>query len=154
MEGFMKMYLKQTVLLLSVLVGSLTSFAADTGEKPIGLLTYLHLKPGTEEGFKAEVAKIVRVSRAEPGNIAWYVQQSVEDPTQVVFYTRWANEAALDWHLKSQPIVDYIRKTAPMLAEPVRLVRFDPLDLSAGSEDGGGYDNGGANGDDVCTLCP
>ena len=94
----------------------------------IAVLTYLHLKPGTEGAFRKEVAKIIAPSRSEPGNIAWFVQESETDPTQVVFYTRWKDQAALTWHLKSPPLVEYIQRTAELLAEPVKLVRFQPLD--------------------------
>lgn len=96
----------------------------------IAILTYLHLKPGTEDQFMAELVKIVKPSKAEPGNIAWYVQQAEQDPTQIVFYTRWINQEALDKHLQSPPVAEYIRKTAAFLAEPARLVRFHPLDSS------------------------
>ena len=95
----------------------------------IALLTYLKLKPGTEDQFMNEFKKIVQPSLSEPGNIAWFVQQSDEDPTNIVFYTRWINEDALHFHLKSQPLADYIAKTSTLL-EPgyPQLVRFHPID--------------------------
>lgn len=124
-------YIKRIALITSlVIAGTNTfSFARNIDAKQIGLLTYLHLKPGTEFAFKNELAKIIIPSRSEPGNIAWYVQQSQQDSTQIVFYTRWANQAALDFHLQSPPIVKYIHNTERLLAEPVRLIRFTPLDL-------------------------
>ena len=93
------------------------------------VLTYITVKPGFEEKFRKEVATIVEPSRAEAGNLAWFVQESKDDPRQFVFFTRWVNEAALDSHLKSAPLADYLKRTAPFLAEPARLVRFKPVDL-------------------------
>ena len=102
-----------------------------SSENQIGLLTYLKLKPGTEDSFKKEFAKIIAPSRSEPGNIAWYVQQSQDDPTEIVFYTRWVNQQALDSHLKSPPLAEYIANTAGMLASGYpKLVRYRPIDTA------------------------
>lgn len=127
------------------LLGGLTTYASQ-GQNELAVLTYLKLKPGSEAKFMTALNKIVKPSIAEPGNIAWYVQQSVSDPTNIVFYTRWRNEEALQTHLKSQPLVDYISETAPLL-EPgyPRLVRFHPIDQIR-------YENSG--GPDNCDLCP
>ena len=97
----------------------------------IALLTYLKLKPGSEEQFLNRFEKIIQPSLSEPGNIAWFVQQADEDPTNIVFYTRWINEDALHQHLKSAPLADYISKTAALL-EPgyPQLIRFHPIDLA------------------------
>ena len=116
--------------ILFVLLLSSSALAAPPPQGEVALLTYLKLKPGTEPAFMTELKKIVDPSRAEPGNIAWFVQQANDDPTNVVFYTRWRNEEALRIHLASPPLVDYIAKTAPFL-EPgyPQLVRFHPLDL-------------------------
>ncbi len=100
----------------------------------LGLLSFIKVKPGAEKQFIEEVAKIVEPSRSEPGNVAWYVQQSKEDPTEFVFYTRWADKKALTDHLTSAPLIDYLARTKPLLEEekgdkkPVRLVEFAPID--------------------------
>lgn len=96
----------------------------------LAYLTHLKLKPGTQEKFLQEVKKIVEFSRSEPGNIAWYVQQSVEDPTEIVFYTRWVNQAAIEWHLSAPPLKNYIERSAELLAQPAKLVKYRPLDLA------------------------
>lgn len=140
----MRKHITQVTLLIAIAIAHASAFARDIGEEQIGLLTYLHLKPGTEAAFKKELAKIVAPSRAESGNIAWYVQQAEEDPSRIVFYTRWVDQASLDWHLQSPIIVEYIQKTAGFLAEPVQLVRFKPLDVMPKPADD----------DDNCSLCP
>jgi len=117
-------FLISTCLLLAEFAAS-----ADTGDSEVAVLTYLKLRPGTEVKFMASLNKIVKPSLAEPGNIAWYVQKSVTDPTNIVFYTRWRSEDALQSHLKSKPVADYIAETAALLAPGYpQLLRFHPID--------------------------
>jgi quinol monooxygenase YgiN len=125
-EVIMKIF--RFLLISMTLLGGITAYAGP-GHDEIALLTYLRLKPGTEAKFMTAFNKIVKPTLAEPGNIAWYVQQSVGDPASIVFYTRWKNEEALQTHLKSRPLVDYISETAHYL-EPgyPQFVRFHPID--------------------------
>lgn len=95
----------------------------------VAYITRLKLRPGTQTKFLAEVHKIVEFSRSEPGNIGWFVQQSQEDPTEVIFYTRWVNQAAIDWHLNAPPLKRYIQKSAELLSEPAKLTKYRPLDI-------------------------
>jgi len=99
-------------------------------EPTFAMLTLLKVKPNEVENFKKEVTKIVKASHSETDNIAWYVQQSQNDATDFVFYTRWKNATALDTHLNSPPLKKYLEKTAPML-EPghLQLVRYWPVDI-------------------------
>src|SRR4051794_27873825 len=101
----------------AVVVLLLTGFgaAADSGDTEVAVLTYLKLRSGTEARFKDALNKIVKPSLAEPGNLAWYVQESAADPTDIVFYTRWKSEDALQAHLRSKPVANYIAETASML---------------------------------------
>ncbi len=104
--------------------------ASKESRENLAYLTHLKLKPGTQDAFLKEVKKIVAFSRSEPGNIAWFVQQSIDDPTEVVFYTRWVNQAAIEWHLSAPPLAKYIQNTSVLLAEPAKLTKYRPLDLN------------------------
>ena len=97
-------------------------------QNSLALLSYLKIKSGYEDRFRKEISTIIEASRSEPGNIAWFVQESKEDPDQFVFYTRWVDEEALTQHLQSPPLASYLKRTAPFLAEPAKLVRFTPVD--------------------------
>ncbi len=123
--------MKHVLLLASFLAFAHTASAQVPLDprQPFSVLTVLRLKPGTHQKFYQEVRKIVAFSRAEPGNLAWYVQQSVEDPSEIVFFTRWVDQAALDWHLNAGPVARYIERSNALLARPVRLLKYRPLDL-------------------------
>jgi quinol monooxygenase YgiN len=126
---------KILILIMALGIVSISQSSAKSRKpadaKPQGslaLLSYIKVKPGYEERFRKEIAAIIEPSRAEPGNVAWFVQESNDDPTQFVFYTRWVDEDALTQHLQSPPLVSYLKRTAPFLAEPAKLVRFTPVD--------------------------
>jgi quinol monooxygenase YgiN len=105
-----------------------TPTVKEATQESLALLSYLKVKPGFEDRFRKEISTIVEASRSEPGNIAWFVQEQKDDPTQFVFYTRWVDDAALTHHLQSPPLASYLKRTAPFLAEPAKLVRFTPVD--------------------------
>ena len=98
-------------------------------DQSVAFLTYLKLKSGTEQAFLNELKHIIEFSKSETGNIAWYVQQSMDDPTEIVFYTRWIDQAAIEWHLNSPLLKKYIENTSGLLEKPAKLVKFRPLDL-------------------------
>jgi quinol monooxygenase YgiN len=98
-------------------------------DAPVAYLTRLKLKEGKEKEFLKEVKTIIEFSRSEPGNIAWFVQQSKKDPTEIVFYTRWINQGAIDYHLSAEPLVKYIQRSAKLLAQPAELTSYNPLDI-------------------------
>jgi quinol monooxygenase YgiN len=101
--------------------------APSTG--PLAYLTRLKLKPGSEAAFLKALKPIIAFSKSEPGNIAWYVQQGVDDPTEVIFYTRWVDQAAIEWHLGTELLRNYIQTSAGLLAQPAQLTKYRPLDL-------------------------
>ncbi len=114
-----------------MLTATQNTFASDAKETAhsLALLSYIKVKPGYEAQFRKEIETIIEPSRSEPGNIAWFVQESKDEPQVFVFYTRWVDEAALTAHLQSPPLAAYLKRTAPFLAEPAKLVRFTPVDL-------------------------
>jgi quinol monooxygenase YgiN len=136
------------LLVPMMIVAAAPAFADSDHDDEIAVLTYLKLKPGTQATFKAALERIVKPTLAEPGNIAWYVQESVSDPTSIVFYTRWKSELALQLHLKSKPLVDYIAETAPLLELGYpQIVRFHPIDQLR-------HENLFPPGCEDCSCCP
>ncbi len=101
---------------------------------PLAVLTYVKVKPGMEEAFKKAVAPIILPSRTEPGNIAEFVQQSIDDSTEFVFYTRWVNEKALKDHLATPVVKEYIEKADSLTSAKARLVHYRPVDLGGGTK--------------------
>ncbi|NOH78165.1 antibiotic biosynthesis monooxygenase [Vibrio sp. RE86] len=57
---------------------------------------------------KAELIKLIDKTRAEEGCINYDLHQDNSNPAHFVFHENWESEAALDAHLASAHIADYI----------------------------------------------
>ncbi|NOI57898.1 putative quinol monooxygenase [Vibrio coralliilyticus] len=65
-------------------------------------------KEGQVELVKAELIKLIDKTRAEDGCINYDLHQDNDNPAHFVFHENWASEAALDTHLASTHIADYV----------------------------------------------
>lgn len=123
----MKTSLFLSLVLIAVSVVAQAKVQPNTKDQ-VAYFTFIRVKPGHEAQFIKEVHGIVAASKARPGNFAWFVQQSSSDATEFIFYTRWVNQAAIDYHLKHEPLVSYIERTKSFMAEAPRLEKFKPID--------------------------
>ena len=78
-----------------------------------------------QEGKQDEVLSILKqvvpLSRAEPGNRAYIVNQSVEDPRQILLYEQYVDEAAFQFHAGRQEFTELVKgKIWPLLESRVR----------------------------------
>jgi quinol monooxygenase YgiN len=55
--------------------------------------------PADQAAFVAGRVEAMRVTREEPGCLEYVMAADPLDPTRVVLYERWADQAALDAHL-------------------------------------------------------
>lgn len=118
-----------TFLIISIAAMADPSQRPDNG--PFGELTVLEVASEVEVNkFIQEVSDIVQGSRTEPGNIAWYVQQSDSDKKKFIFYTRWKNGLAFDEHFKL--IQAYLDKTKPYTTADVTF--YKPVDVLPGED--------------------
>ena len=73
-------------------------------EVPTGAVTLtasVKARPGQEDAVKEALLSLVEPTRKEPGCLLYNLHQSKADPTQFMFYERWASQEALDAHGKT-----------------------------------------------------
>lgn len=70
-------------------------------------------KPGQEDAILEAMRHVVPASRAEPGCIAYFAHQDVNDPRRFMFYEQYDDEAAFAAHIASE---HYARWVAGMIA--------------------------------------
>lgn len=73
-----------------------------------------------QEGKVDEVLEtlnqVVPLSRAEEGNRAYFVNQSAEDPRQLMLYEQYVDEAAFQFHAGREIFAELVRgKVWPLL---------------------------------------
>ena len=59
------------------------------------------LAPGNEDEVLALLPQLAAASRAEPGNLAYEIHRSVDDPRRVVLLERYADREAFAAHRES-----------------------------------------------------
>jgi quinol monooxygenase YgiN len=75
-------------------------------------------KPGKEERLKALCEEMTEPSRAEPGNVFYQVQRSIEDPQLFYLYEQYVDEAGYVAHQESEHFTRLVKGEAiPELLE-------------------------------------
>jgi quinol monooxygenase YgiN len=79
----------------------------------------------TKEGAQDEVLSILKqvipLSRAETGNRAYIVNQSSDDPRQILLYEQYVDEAAFRFHAGREEFANLVRgRIWPLLESRVR----------------------------------
>jgi quinol monooxygenase YgiN len=75
-------------------------------------------KPGKEERLKALCEEMTEPSRAEPGNVFYQVQRSLEDPQLFYLYEQYVDEAGYVAHQETEHFTRLVKGEAiPELLE-------------------------------------
>jgi quinol monooxygenase YgiN len=67
----------------------------------VTVIASLKVKAGTEDAARVALLAAVAGTRAEHGCLAYDLHQSTSDPTEFLFYERWADRPALEAHSAS-----------------------------------------------------
>jgi quinol monooxygenase YgiN len=75
-------------------------------------------KSGKEDRLKALCQEMTEPSRAEPGNVFYQAQRSVEDPGLFYLYEQYVDEAGYEAHMDSEHFTRLVKGEAiPELLE-------------------------------------
>lgn len=84
------------------------------------ILAKSKIKEGMQEQYKAAVKELVQKSQAEEGNVSYTVNQLVEDPSIFAFIEVWKDQAAFEYHIKTEhfttilpTLKDYVEESYP-----------------------------------------
>jgi quinol monooxygenase YgiN len=89
----------------------------------------IRAKPGQEQVVERALRAVVAaVEAGEPGTLAYVLSQDRDDPTVFTTFERFADEAAMDLHNRSQAVADFVAATRDSLAGPVVLHGCRELD--------------------------
>lgn len=76
------------------------------------------------QDFEEEMMGLVNTVRSEAGCSRYDVLTSIEEPGLFMILEEWANEHALEAHLKTAHMVEHFQRSTPWQTEPVRLTRY------------------------------
>jgi quinol monooxygenase YgiN len=78
-----------------------------------------------EQGLRAVMAA---VRAGEPGTLAYFLSQDLDDPTVFTTFERFRDEAAMTEHNQSQAVAEFVAATKDSLAGPIVLHSCRELD--------------------------
>jgi quinol monooxygenase YgiN len=83
--------------------------------KPFGMTVTFKVKAGEEKAFAEAFKPCAAATRKESGNLGYYLNHDVDEPTVFVAFERFKNIAALEDHAKSKHVEELLKKIGPML---------------------------------------
>lgn len=69
-------------------------------DQPITLLAHIEALPGRAEALLQQARQAVAASRQEPGCEFYMLHQEAQNADKLVFYERYASQAAFDSHVQ------------------------------------------------------
>ena len=95
---------------------------------PITVTVTMKSNPHLHQRLKQVAVDLTDKSRAEDGSIAYYWQQSLEDPNTFLLYMIWRDEDAFNRHVQSPHVKEFDDALgAVLLSEPYVLTRWEQL---------------------------
>lgn len=89
-------------------------------EKPVSkliIVAHIHAKPENESQVRAELEKLIPITRAEEGCIQYDLHRDNEDPAHFMFYETWASRDLWQTHMNAPHLAAYMKATDGMVAE-------------------------------------
>jgi quinol monooxygenase YgiN len=77
----------------------------------------IHAKPDQIERVKAELVKLLSITRAEKGCINYDLHQNNNDPAHFMFYENWESRELWQEHMNAPHLSAYMAATEGAVAE-------------------------------------
>ena len=78
---------------------------------PLTLIAHIHAKPDQIDLVKAELEKLIPITRAEDGCIDYDLHQDNENPAHFMFYENWESRDLWQAHMKAPHLQAYLSAT-------------------------------------------
>jgi quinol monooxygenase YgiN len=108
-----------------VILGVAKKNLSDT-TKPFTLVIKFRVKEGQAAKFEAAMAKAVKETRKDKGNLAYELGKTPKGPNYVI-YERWDNLAALEAHLKTAHYKEAATAVKPLLEAEIDVDLLVPV---------------------------
>jgi|SRR5882724_3568873 len=81
-------------------------------------------QPGKVKELEHALLEAAGPTRLQPGCVSFSLYRSVDDPTVIVGFERWASSSDHDRHLKGAHVQTLISQMGPILAEPPKIISY------------------------------
>lgn len=91
------------------------------------LVAALSAKPGKESELEAVLTAIIPKVEAEEGTLQYVLHRSANDPGKFLFYEKYADKAALDFHGSTPYLKELFKCTAELLSEKPTISLYEEI---------------------------
>ena len=96
---------------------------------PITVIAKLKLQPGKEAAFKEAFRPLLaHVRGAEPGTLIYILHRSTTDPTELLFYEVYADDAAFAAHGGSGPMRQFFGVVGGLVAGRPEITMWEEVE--------------------------
>jgi quinol monooxygenase YgiN len=81
------------------------------------IVANIHAHPDQVERVKAELLKLIPITRAEEGCLQYDLHQNDEDPTHFLFYENWTSRELWQRHMNAPHLAAYVEATEGCVRE-------------------------------------
>ncbi|MEM1027027.1 MAG: putative quinol monooxygenase [Planctomycetota bacterium] len=81
------------------------------------IVAHIHAQPDKAGLVKAELEKLVPITRAEEGCLQYDLHQDNEDPAHFMFYENWTSRPLWQTHMEAPHLAAYLEATDGAVAE-------------------------------------
>jgi quinol monooxygenase YgiN len=85
-------------------------------------------KPGKEKALEQALLDVAKPTRSQPGSVAFSLYRSVENPSVIIAFERWASKKEHERHLQGAHVQKLMAAMADILAEPPQILSYEVLD--------------------------
>lgn len=96
----------------------------------IHVVAVVEAKPGSEQVVRQGMEALVAPTRAEEGNIAYRLTESIAAPGTFITLEEWSDPSDLDVHLQTVHVQQALTTLGEHLAAPVAIHPLNPIDPS------------------------
>lgn len=91
------------------------------------LVAALSAKPGKEQELEAALTAIVPQVEPEEGTLQYVLHRSADNPGKFLFYEKYADKAALDFHGSTPYLKQFFKQIAGLLAEKPSISLYEEI---------------------------
>ncbi len=95
--------------------------------KPFGMTVTFKVKAGQEKAFEEAFGPCLKATRKESGNLGYFLNHDVDDPTVFVVYERFKSIPSLEEHAKSKHVEVLLEQIGPMLDGEPKVKVYAPV---------------------------
>ena len=93
----------------------------------VRVLAFFKAKPGMDRELEKILLTLVPLTRSEPGNIAYILHRSTENPDELMFDEIFASYSAFIEHSQKQYIKSLVSRIEHLISAPVKVETYSEI---------------------------